>query len=152
MGTVIGADALHERPECLRVVHMGQMAEFVDDHIVQDGRRRQHEPPVKRQGALGAAASPAGLLVADGDTRIGSACEGSKAGNPFREVFLCRGDVTFFEGCPLGVRQVRYRAVLGTLDSFQIVGDDPVLLIQQKVADLCLGSAKRQPQSNLSLR
>lgn len=149
---VIGADALHKRPECFRVIHVGQMAELMDDHIVKNGGRRQHQPPVKGEGPFCAAAPPAGLLVADGDAVIASACEGEKVGGAFGEIFFCRRDIAFFEGFALCVRQVGDGAALGPFDCFQIVRDDPVLLIEQKAADLCFGSAKRQPQGDLSLR
>ena len=85
---------------------MGQMAQLMDDHIIQNGGRRQHEPPVKGERASGAAASPAGLLIPDGDAVIGATSELVEIGDSFREIFFRRGDIALFQGEPLGVGQL----------------------------------------------
>lgn len=126
---VVGADAFHKRPESLRVVHVRQMAEFMDDHIVEDGGRCQHQPPVEGKRTFCAAASPAGLLVTDGDAAEGSARERGKISGAFRKVFLCCGDVTLFEGGSLGVCQIGNGTAFTLFYGFQIVRDDPTLLI-----------------------
>lgn len=121
-------------------------------HIIQNGGRRQHEPPVEGERAFGATASPAGFLVADGDTVETSSGESDKIGGPFREIFLCGVDIALFQSGALCVRQIGNRAVFPLVDSFQIMGDDPALLVRQEAADLCLGSAKGQPEGDCSLR
>lgn len=128
------------------------MAQFMDDHIIENGRRRKHKPPVEREGASGTAAAPAGFLVADGDAVKAPACQRKEMRGTFRKIFFCRFYVTFFQGCTLGVRQVGNGAAFGMPYGFQIVRDDPVLLVQQKMVDLRFGSAKRQAQGDLSLR
>ncbi len=124
----------------------------MDHHIVQDRRRRQHEPPVEGQGAPRAAASPAGLLVADGDAVKVSAREREKIGGAFREICLGGVDIALFEGGALGVRQVGYGTVFAAAYGFQIMGDNPVLLVQQKAVDLRFGGAKGQAQGDLPVR
>ena len=49
------------------------MGQLMDDHIVQHLFRGKDEPPVEVEVPLAAAASPAGLLFADGDTPVGHA-------------------------------------------------------------------------------
>ena len=49
------------------MVHMDAVAEFVDDHVIDDFRRRQHKQAVEVQIAFGTAAAPARFLVADRD-------------------------------------------------------------------------------------
>ncbi len=117
-------------------------------HIIQNGGRRQHETPVKGKGAFGAAASPAGLLVTDGDARKASSGEGKKIGGPFRKIVSGRLYVTLFQGGPLRVSQIGNRPAGGMFLRLQPVRDDPVLFFQQEVADLLVGGAKRQPQGN----
>ena len=46
-------------PECLRMIHFLQMAEFMYHYIIQHFRRRQYQFPVKVQILLTATASPA---------------------------------------------------------------------------------------------
>ena len=60
------------------------MAQLVDDHIVQHLRRREHQQAVKIQIALAAAASPQGVLTADGDSAVGHTHQRGKIGDPFR--------------------------------------------------------------------
>lgn len=99
-------------------------------HIIQNGGRRQHEPPVEGERAFGAAASPAGFLVADGDTVETSSGESDKIGGPFREIFLCGVDIALFQSGALCVRQIGNRAAFQLFDSLQIMGDNPVLFVQ----------------------
>lgn len=75
------------------MIHVGQVAQFMDDNIVQNGRRRQHEPPVKGKRASGTAASPAGLLVSDGDPVVGAAGKLLEIGGSPRKIFFRRGDI-----------------------------------------------------------
>ena len=85
---------------------MCQMAQFVDNDVVQNGRRRQHKPPVKGERSTGAAASPTGFLIPYRDTVIGSAGELSEISDPFRKVFPGGGNVSLCQGSALRVGQV----------------------------------------------
>lgn len=131
---------------------MGQMAELVDDHIVEDGGRRKHKPPVEGEGAFRTAASPAGFLVADGDAAVIPARERGKVGGAFRKVFFRGVDITLFEGGALCVRQIGFGSVFAPLYSLQIMPDNPRLLFKQKTVNLRLRGAKGQPQGDFSLR
>ncbi len=68
----------------------------MDHYIVQDGGRRKHKAPVKRESAFGAAASPTGLLVPDGDAVIGTSGELAVVGGSFGEIVFGCGDIAFF--------------------------------------------------------
>ena len=72
------------RPEAGGVVHLLPVAQLVDDHIVQHLRRREHQQAVKVEISLTAAASPQGMLTADGDSAVGHAHQRGKIGSPFR--------------------------------------------------------------------
>ena len=106
----------------------------MDHDIVQNSGRRQHQPPVKGQRASGAAASPAGLLVADGDAAVGAAGELLEVGGSFRKVFSGSGDIALCQGGTLGVGQIGDRHPGLFLLLFQIFCDDPVLPVCQKMA------------------
>ena len=120
---------------------MGQMAQLMDDHIIQDGGRRQHKPPVKGERASGAAASPAGLLIPDGDAVIVAAGELVKIGDSFRKIFFRRGDIALFQGEPLGVGQLGNGTVTLFFLNFQILGDDPDTLLDEQMGDFLLCGA-----------
>lgn len=60
-------------PEGFGMVHIGQMAELVDNDVVYDRRRSHHKPVVKRQSTRLGAASPTGFLISDGNFCIGAA-------------------------------------------------------------------------------
>ena len=151
VGAVVGADALHKRPERFRVIHVSQMAKLMHDHVVKNRRRRQHKPPVEGEGASRAAASPAGLLIADGDAFETPSCERKEIGGAFRKIFPGGVDITLFEGRALLVRQVGRGTVFAAAYGFQIMRDDPVLLVRQEALYLRFGGAKGQPQDDFSL-
>lgn len=67
---VIGEDGFHALPESFGVIHMFQMAEFMDYHVVKYSRGSQHKAPVEGKGPAAAAASPAGFLIAYGNGGI----------------------------------------------------------------------------------
>ena len=45
---------------------MNQMAKFMNNYIVQNMWRSQHQPPVKGKRTRGSTASPTGFLIAYG--------------------------------------------------------------------------------------
>ena len=51
------------------VVRLAEVAELVDDDVVEHGVRREHEPPVEGERPARRARAPAGALVADLDRR-----------------------------------------------------------------------------------
>ncbi len=54
------------------MIHVGEVAQFVDNHIVQHMGRSHHQPPVEGESAVGGTAPPAGLLLPDGDGMVGA--------------------------------------------------------------------------------
>ena len=130
---------------------MGQMAQLMDDHIIQNGGRRQHEPPVKGERASGAAASPAGLLIPDGDAVIGATSELVEIGDSFREIFFRRGDIALFQGEPLGVGQLGDGAVTLLFLNLQILGDDPDALLDEQMGYFLLCGAHGNAHRDLSV-
>ena len=82
---VVGKYAFHFRPEVGGVVHFQSVAKLVDDHIIYDFRRCEHQQTVKIQVASATAASPAGLLVSDRDSSVIYADLFRIKGNSLRE-------------------------------------------------------------------
>ena len=130
---------------------MGQMAQLMDDHIIQDGGRRQHEPPVEGECASCTAASPAGLLIPDGDAVVGAAGKLLKMGNSFRKIFFRRGDIALFQGDPLGVGQLGNGTVTLFFLNFQILSDDPDTLLDEQMGDFLLRGAHGNAHRDLSV-
>src|SRR6476646_6624555 len=64
---------LHEGPERRCMVRDAQVAELVDDHIVDHLARRQHEAPVERECAARRARPPQRPLTPDPETPVGDA-------------------------------------------------------------------------------
>src|SRR5207302_1523470 len=64
---------LDERPEPVRVVVLAQMAQLVDDDVVEHLVRSEHEPPVERERASRRAGSPERALGTDVDAAEGDA-------------------------------------------------------------------------------
>ena len=56
------ADLFNLGPELCRVIHMAQMAEFVDQHVVRLLGRQQHQARIQADIAAAAATAPAGFL------------------------------------------------------------------------------------------
>ena len=139
-------------PKISGVVHIGQMAQLVDNHIIRDCGRCQHESPVKREGASCTAASPAGLLIPDGDAVVGAAGKLHKVSGTFGKILFCSGDIPLFQSDPLDIGQVGDRAVLALFFCLQIFGDDPDTLLHEKTINLFLGDVKRDADCNLSFR
>src|SRR3954449_7843553 len=70
---VLRAPALDERPELGPVVVLDEVADLVDDDVVEHVGRREHEPPVEAERALARARAPAAALVAERDALVGDA-------------------------------------------------------------------------------
>lgn len=130
---IVGVYGLHFLPECGGMVHISQMAQLMDDHIIRNRRRCQHKPPIERECALSTAASPAGFLISDGDAVVGAAGEPVKVGDSFRKIFFRRSDIPLFQCGALCVGQVRDRTVLFPLQHLQIFGDDPNALVNEEM-------------------
>ena len=120
-------------------------------HIIQDGRRSQHETPVKREGASGTAASPSGLLVAYGNTVVGTTGELLEVGGSFWKILLCGSDIALFQCGALGVGQIGDGAVLLLFLYFQIFRDDPDAFINEQVRDFFLRGAQGDANGNLPI-
>lgn len=131
---------------------MGQMAQLVDDHIVRDCGRCQHEPPIKRESTACAAASPAGFLVPDGDAIVGAAGKLYEVGGTFGDILFCGGDIPLFQSDSLDIGQVGDGAVLTLFFCLQIFGDDPDTLLDEKMINLLLGDDGRDADCNLPFR
>ncbi len=63
-------DAFHHIPEILGVVHVGQVAELMDHHIVEDLWRSEDQAVIEGECPSGGTASPTAFLVAYGDGGI----------------------------------------------------------------------------------
>lgn len=148
---IVGVYGLHFLPECGGVVHISQVAQFMDDHIIRNCRGRQHKPPIERECSFGAAASPAGFLIPDGDAIVGAAGELDKVGDSFGKVFFCRSDVPLFQCDALCVGQVRDRTALLLMHRFQIFGDDPNALVDEKMCDFFLAGAHGNTHCNMAV-
>lgn len=59
---VVGADFL---PESGGMIHMVEMGEFVEDHVVAQDFRHLHETNIERNGAIAGATTPAGSGMAE---------------------------------------------------------------------------------------
>ena len=75
---IVGQNALHMLPEIPGVIHVGQVAELMHDHVVQYLGRCKKKSVVKGQGSKGGAASPAGFLVSYGNGGIAASGVGKE--------------------------------------------------------------------------
>ena len=66
---VVRAQALDDAPEARRVIHLPQMRQLVRHYVIDDMRRRLHEPPAQTHVALGVAAPPPSLGIGDENAR-----------------------------------------------------------------------------------
>src|SRR5258708_13805902 len=66
---VIGTEALDLGPERSRVVHLAQVRELVAHDVVDEMRRRLHQPPGEAYLATRVAAPPARARRGDGEPR-----------------------------------------------------------------------------------
>ena len=66
-GTVVGEGVFHSPPEVGRVVHYGEVGEFVDYDIVDDVLVGHDQTPVEADASVGGAASPPPALAAHQD-------------------------------------------------------------------------------------
>ena len=73
--SVIRHNALYHVPKIFGMIHMGQMAELMDDYIIKRSCRTVDQTVIKGERASGRTAAPTGLLISDGDRGIVSAGE-----------------------------------------------------------------------------
>ena len=66
---IVRPTELDERPEAAPVVRLDEVAQLVDDDVVEHLGRREGEPPVQRDRAAWRARAPAGPLAGDPDPR-----------------------------------------------------------------------------------
>lgn len=66
----------------------------MDNHIVQNFFRGEDQTPVKVQVAFAAAASPACLLLADGDPPVGDIHDSCVISGLFRKDISCDGNIS----------------------------------------------------------
>jgi hypothetical protein len=66
----LGTVALDLAPEALRVIENAEMAELVDDDVVEDLERGEHQPPVERDRTARRARAPKRALIADSQPRV----------------------------------------------------------------------------------
>ena len=72
----LGTVALDLAPEALRVIENAEMAELVDDDVVEHLERGEHQPPVERDRAARRAGAPKRALIADSQPRLADADAG----------------------------------------------------------------------------
>lgn len=133
------------------MVHMCQVAQFVDNYIVKNSRRSQHEPPVEGESTSGAAASPAGFLVPNGNAVVCTAGKLTEISRSFREIFFGGIDISPGQGRTLRIGQAGYRTVGLFLKGFQIFCDDPVLLFDENALKFPAGGMQRYTYGDLAL-
>jgi hypothetical protein len=63
----VGHNFLHHSPVSAGMIRLPQMAEFMDDHIVDDLLRSHYYSPVEIDSAVSVAAAPSGRIVLDGN-------------------------------------------------------------------------------------
>ena len=112
----------------------------MDDHIVQNPGRCQHKPPVKRESAPRAAASPAGFLIPDSDTIVGTAGELMEVCHTFGKIIFCSDNISLFQSSPLRIGQIGDGAVSDLFLYFQIFCNDPDALLDEKMMYSLFGS------------
>ena len=67
---MVRADRLQQRVECRPVVHLLEVAELVEHHIILQIVRQQHQAEVEVYVPLGGAASPVAEIVLDADSIV----------------------------------------------------------------------------------
>lgn len=79
---VPGAEALQERVELRPMVHVLQVAEFVEDNIITQFRRNAHQVEIEVYVPVGRAASPVRDIVLDEHAIVFEAMFRSQFGHP----------------------------------------------------------------------
>ena len=95
---VLRHDLRHHVPEIFGMVHVGQVAELMDHHVIQYHGRGEYEPVVEGQGAPGGTAPPAGLLVPHRDGGVMASGEPVVVRRPALELRPGGLPVSFFQG------------------------------------------------------
>ena len=67
VGSIIGADRLHQIPEALGMIHVQQMADLMSDHVVDNGIWRHHDQPVELNSTRRRAMPPLGFSLPEHD-------------------------------------------------------------------------------------
>ncbi len=114
---------------------MGQVAQLMDHNIIQNGRRCQHETPVKGESPLRATASPACLLITDGNAVVNAAGELLEIGGSLREILFSSGDIPLCQGSTLCLCQIGNRFGSLFVLLLQISGNDPMLFLCENMMD-----------------
>ena len=65
----IGAKLFDGGPELRSMIEVAEVAQLVDDDVVEDVERREHQSPRKRDGAAAAAGPPTRRAVSDPERR-----------------------------------------------------------------------------------
>ena len=84
---IVRQDACYHIPEIFGMIHISQMAELVNNNIVQYSGGSENKPIVKGQSSTGGAASPAAFLISYGYRGVASS---SKPVVEFNS--LCKAD------------------------------------------------------------
>ena len=90
-------------PECRRMIHMNQMAKFMNNYIVQNVWWSHHQPPVKGKRTGGSAASPTGFLIAYGNFFMMNRKLRFIKKHPFGKIFCGCAAVSFLQKFLLGI-------------------------------------------------
>ena len=85
----------HQRPKVLAVIHLLQVAQLMDDDIINHCIWRHHQPPVEVDIAEAGAAAPAGGLVLDKEPVKAIACLLVPIGSSGRQVFISPPPIPF---------------------------------------------------------
>ena len=134
---VIRKDTFHQRPEPWRVIHLQPVAKLVDDHVVPDLLRSQHQQAVEIQIPFCGAAPPACPLIADGNASVCHAEKRREMRCPLRQILqgLLRkkADLRFRKQVDRMRRPLRFTGgISGThtlhmrLDPGEILADKPL--------------------------
>ena len=149
--SVIGQYAFHYGIEGFRMVHLPAVGKFMNDYIVQHFLRGEDEPPVEVEVALAAAASPARLLLPDGNAAVGDAHDA-------RIVFCLAGDDISGDANVSGAVLFRHcrtpgiSMCVGLLLNFSQMLLDPLLLFTDKRVDIRAGTAPGRADNDPALR
>ena len=110
-GLVLRHHRGHHGPELLGMIHVSQMAELMDHHIVQHNGGCEDQSIVKRETAAGRTATPAGLLVPDGDGAVMSAGDLVVVSHTVLKLCPCLGSVALSQGYQASSFRSRQRGV-----------------------------------------
>ncbi len=116
------------------MIHVGEMAQLMDHHIVQYMGRCQHQPPMKGKSTVGGTAPPAGPLFPDGDSIVGTSRKLLKIRHTLRNVAFRYLPVFFLQKGFLGVGVTA--VLFGNRAEFAVVFQQPVLPAPKESSNL----------------